>query len=212
VLCCSFWWEGFALVQRTVLTGWLLLVETRLKFIRLLIALLVSIFFLVALLTAQPYRRRLDYGLAAGVQLLFVCMFIGGLLVQLHEDISTDAAGSLALAYRSLGFYSSDHVVILMICVTFVMVSLLAITLGVESWANVVQERLRRKWSVATIDPPHAKGWRARNIYGCFLSHYKIEAASEARYMHDMLRKMLFQPVFLGESEHKFDPRARTFP
>eukprot|EP00966_Prymnesium_polylepis_P077615 1798238-Prymnesium_polylepis.1 len=60
------------------------------------------------------------------------------------------------------------------------MVSLLAITLGVESWAKVVQERLRRKWSVATIDPPHAKGWRARNIYGCFLSHYKIEAASEA--------------------------------
>ena len=35
------------------------------------------------------------------------------------------------------------------------------------------------------------------------LSHYKMEAASEARYMHDVLRKMLKAPVFL-------DVRSRT--
>eukprot|EP00966_Prymnesium_polylepis_P105782 2449783-Prymnesium_polylepis.1 len=49
------------------------------------------------------------------------------------------------------------------------------------------------------MDPPHVR-WKPSAVYACFLSHYKLEAASDARYMHDMLRKMLKSPVFLDSS------------
>ncbi|KAL1526947.1 hypothetical protein AB1Y20_015637 [Prymnesium parvum] len=49
------------------------------------------------------------------------------------------------------------------------------------------------------MDPPYIK-WKQKHIYACFLSHYKMESASDARYMHDMLRKMLRTPVFLDSS------------
>ena len=54
-----YWWEVVSLLQRTTLTGWLLLVEMDLQFIRLLMALNVSIFFLVAVLVyAMRDRTR----------------------------------------------------------------------------------------------------------------------------------------------------------
>lgn len=195
------------LIQRTILTGWLTLVER--QFLRLLIALLVSIFFMVALLSMQCYRRKLDFGMAAGVQLLFVCIFVGGLLCHLY-DISADAFGSSAAAYEFLGLHTTDEVVIFMICVALLMLILLAFTLGLEIYASLLQERLRNKWSVVTMDPPHVKSWKPRDVYGCFLSHYKVEAASEARYMHDVLRKMLHQPVFLGELQEMRSPHPRN--
>jgi len=52
---------------------------------------------------------------------------------------------------------------------------------------------------VVTMDPPSIR-WKPRGVYACFLSHYKMEAASDARYMHDLLRNMLQAPVFLDSS------------
>ena len=36
--------------------------------------------------------------------------------------------------------------------------------------------------------------------FACFLSHNKMEAASDARYMHDVMRKMLRAPVFMDSA------------
>eukprot|EP00966_Prymnesium_polylepis_P105879 2451645-Prymnesium_polylepis.2 len=66
-----YWWEVFALLQRTVLTGWLLLIHNDLRFLRLVAALLVSVAFLVAVLAcnvcctgfktlAGPIRHQLN--------------------------------------------------------------------------------------------------------------------------------------------------------
>eukprot|EP00966_Prymnesium_polylepis_P264387 6107983-Prymnesium_polylepis.1 len=186
--------------------------------------------------------------MAAGCQLLFVCTFIGGIIVRLYEDIATDSSGSEALAYRFLGLRTAEDAVVIMICVAFAMLFLLGLTLFGESYMSLVQKRLEDKFSVCTMDPPQMlRGWRTRGIYACFLSHYKMgkpaasragssahpmhawystrrkqllshtqfgaaavytaEAASDARYMHDMLRKMLKAPVFLGTRV-----RARSVP
>ena len=48
---------------------------------------------------------------------------------------------------------------------------------------------------------PSQVRWKPHEIYACFLSHYKMEAASDARYIHDMLRKMLQSPVFLDVTD-----------
>ena len=39
--------------------------------------------------------------------------------------------------------------------------------------------------------------WPLGKRYACFLSHYKAEAGSDARYIHDILQRVLGVPVFL---------------
>ena len=50
-------------------------------------------------------------------------------------------------------------------------------------------------------------GWPIKKKYSAFLSHYKIEAASDARYMKEVLERILKQPVFLDSDDLK-DLRA----
>jgi hypothetical protein len=181
----SYWWEVFALIQRTVLTGWLRLVHKELKFMRLLMALLFTSGFVVTLLVCRPYRRKFDQTMAAGCQVVFVCIFLGGMIVLLFEDVDARANVPPGLATELLGLRSSEEAVAMMIYVAFGMLILLGLTVVADSYAHVQQERLRSKWAVCTLDPPQVKRWIPRGIYACFLSHYKMEAASEARYMHE---------------------------
>ena len=37
----------------------------------------------------------------------------------------------------------------------------------------------------------------SRSLYSCFLSHYKAQAGMEARYLNDMLQKLLRRECFL---------------
>ncbi|KAL1499218.1 hypothetical protein AB1Y20_013725 [Prymnesium parvum] len=123
-----YWWEVVSLMQRTTLTGWLLLVDFNLQFIRILCALIVTIAFSVALLVCQPYKRQLDFAMASGAQLLLVCIFIGGIIMRLYEDIANDSAGSKELAFRFLGIHSSEEIAIIMILVALLMLVLLGLT------------------------------------------------------------------------------------
>ena len=52
-----FYWELFELSRRNVLVGWVLLVPTEYTFLRLVIALLLSIASLALLLSVNPYGR-----------------------------------------------------------------------------------------------------------------------------------------------------------
>ena len=161
-------------MQRTLLTGWLLLIDGDLLLIRLLAALIISNAGLIAVLVCNPYRRKSDYCMAAGIQLLLVCIFIFGIVVHMFEGIVHDAAGSEELAFRITGLRTSDDVAAIMICVAFAMLGFFAATFTADTYMHVVQRRLRMKWSMLTTDPPHVKRWRPRAIYACFLSHYKM--------------------------------------
>ena len=151
------------------MTGWLLLIDTSLPFLRLLAALVVAQAFLVALLSCRPYRRVLDNTMAAGTQVLFVCIFLGGMLCRLHTDIATDTDGSPELAHRYLGLRSSDEVVIMMICVCFAMIGLLILTVAAAEYFNRVQRQREARWQVVTTDPPTVQ-WRTTGAFACFLS------------------------------------------
>mmetsp|Transcript_21131 Transcript_21131/g.45962 ORF Transcript_21131/g.45962 Transcript_21131/m.45962 type:complete len:749 (+) Transcript_21131:79-2325(+) len=56
--------------------------------------------------------------------------------------------------------------------------------------------------SAPTLNPPTTK-WVTKNKDGvaCFLSHYKLEAGSDARYLHDLLQRMLTANVFLDSND-----------
>eukprot|EP00966_Prymnesium_polylepis_P112616 2605152-Prymnesium_polylepis.2 len=124
--------------------------------------------------------------MAASCQLLFISMFIGGLIVRLYQDIASDSLGSPALAHRFIGLSSVDEAVVMMIIVAFAMVGLLFASLGADAYWHAVEEHRQRRWSTCTMEPPFlVKPWPLKGIYACFLSHYKMESASEARYMHE---------------------------
>lgn len=157
-------------MQRNTLNGWLLLIDSELHFIRLLTALVVSITFLIALLACNPYRKSFDHFMAAGCQLLFVCTFLAGMVVRLYEDIAVD---SQSQAYHYLGLRSSEEVVTMMILAAFGMIFVLAFTIAVETRSRLSRRRREAKFSVCTMDPVHCV-WKTRQIYGCFLSHFKM--------------------------------------
>eukprot|EP00966_Prymnesium_polylepis_P263808 6094744-Prymnesium_polylepis.1 len=86
------------------------------------------------------------------------------------------------------------------------MLVLLALTVVANSYVHVQQKRLRSKWAVCTLDPPQVKRRPHRGIYACVLSYYKMEAASEARYMHERRQMQAFEPPNL---ERFSSPRAK---
>jgi hypothetical protein len=90
----------------------------------------------------------------------------------------------------------------MMIVICFALFALLCATVVAEEYFQRVQRRLEAHWHVATTDPPTVN-WGVRSVYACFLSHYKTEAASDARYLHDALPQMLHAPVFLDSSSLK---------
>jgi hypothetical protein len=202
ILCvrpsASYWWKSFALVQRIVLICWPRLMDSELKFMRLMIAILVTRGFLVALRVSQPYRRKLDQTMAAGLQIVFVCIVLCGVVVLLYEAIEAHAGAPPGLASELLGIRSSEEAVVMMMCV--------ALTFAATSYVHVQQKRLRSKWAVCTLDPPQVKRWPHRGIYACVLSYYKMEAASEASYMHERRQMQAFEPPNL---ERFSSPRAK---
>ena len=52
----------------------------------------------------------------------------------------------------------------------------------------------------STLHPPKCN-WQPTRKYCCFLSHYKNEAGSDARYLRDLLQRMANAPVFLDSSD-----------
>ena len=104
------------------------------------------------------------------------------------------------------GTLDSDGVavsVLMMISVVGVLIVaalLFVFEVAAKTAKELAEKRLRDHWAGATVDPPTTK-WPASKSYSCFLSHYKMEAASDARLLHDMLSKMLQYPVFLDSAK-----------
>ena len=93
-----------------------------------------------------------------------------------------------------------------MIAVMVALLVLLKLALLLEGWLAFRRAADSAKWSVCTMQPPVFE-WRPQRTYACFISHFKREAASDARYLHDALRKMLKAPVYL-DSSSLFDLRT----
>eukprot|EP00966_Prymnesium_polylepis_P327682 7383533-Prymnesium_polylepis.3 len=79
-------------------------------------------------LALPSHMRKFDQTMAAGCQIVFVCAFLGGMVVLQFEELDTHAATPPGFASEMLGIRSSEEAVVMMICVAFVMLVLLALT------------------------------------------------------------------------------------
>ena len=77
---------------------------------------------------------------------------------------------------------------------------LVGVLIGLQAYLSYLKDKQERKWAVPTLDPPYFQWRPKRGLYTCFLSHYKMEVGSDARYLSDLLRKMLRCPAFLDSS------------
>ena len=94
-----FWFEMVELVQKLVLTNFLLFVnfeeDGSNKLLRLFIGLLIAISGLTVQLSAQPFRRRTDDVIASVVRLMLVLFFILGIMVKLCDIDDPNAVHGL---------------------------------------------------------------------------------------------------------------------
>ena len=95
-------WEMINLCHRTVLTGWVLLIDDERAFLRLVLALFTSLLVCFFLLALRPYRKTSDLMLAASQQLLLVFLFLGAMTLRtravLAEQVSLDLTLTLTLS------------------------------------------------------------------------------------------------------------------
>ncbi|MAX26047.1 MAG: hypothetical protein CMJ19_16240 [Phycisphaeraceae bacterium] len=167
------------------------------------LAVMVSVLFLVLHLQSRPYKAELDNVVATATHLTLAMFFIWCTLLQ------TGVLGDPE-DYNSLSGSGSVISIVMLLSAIGVIVIAVVLFLAetiVRRAAASYEAAKRAKWAGFTTDPPTTQ-WPAAKGYACFLSHYKQEAASDARFMHDMLAKMLRYPVFLGAPPHACAPRA----
>ena len=94
-----FWFEMVELVQKLVLTNFLLFVNFdnsgSNKLLRLFIGLLVALFGLTVQLAAQPFRKRTDDAIASVVRLMLVLFFVLGIMVKLCDTEGANTVHNL---------------------------------------------------------------------------------------------------------------------
>jgi hypothetical protein len=192
-----FYFDILELAKKLLLIGFASLIEPG-TLLQIMIAVIVSLLFLVLHLQATPFRRYMDNMLATMINLSLVVFCFWCPLLQTgalgnKEDVE---AGRLS----SMGEAVSLLMVLAILGVIFLAVILFVGEVGAKAALDTAEKRSREKWAGCTTDPPTTK-WSADKSYACFISHYKMEAASDARLLHDMLAKMLQYPIFLDSSK-----------
>lgn len=193
------------LLRRTILTGWVLLVETEHAFLRLLIGLLISLASLAALLAARPYTRPEDSLLAGGVHLALVLLFELASLCKLYESVIKDT--SAAAAASILGVPSAEVLVLPMLVVAWSMLLLLLFV----SWHFLSQNasdrvlKLRSNRQMPTIRLPEGCRWAL-----CLSHDTRSPAAREAvATVRDELQRLLPGiPLCATDDDEQLEPSS----
>merc|ERR1711988_1745849 len=96
--------------------GFVLLVPAEQALARIMIGLLVSIIYLIALLAARPYVHPVDDYLACGGATSLVFIFLGAMLIRNHEQISEEYGEAAAVKIMAFGDTDSLTAVVIALC------------------------------------------------------------------------------------------------
>jgi hypothetical protein len=174
-----FWFEMVELVQKLVLTNFLLFVNFEEggsnKLLRLFIGLLIALFGLTVQLIAQPFRNRSDDAIASVVRLMLVLFFILGIMVKLCDIEDPNAIHSLLDAqieasqfcFTLVGVNTTEAVAWLILCAGLLVV---LVPLGMLVQTLVFSHSIPILRDARTMEPPVLL-LRAGERYHLFLSH-----------------------------------------
>jgi hypothetical protein len=177
--------------RRLVLVGLFVLFE-RGSIRQVFVGSMFSIVYLLMQVQAEPYDLLADDYLANGCSFLLVVLFVCCIVFKVGTLTELDRVQAVLSNEQNDDFASST---------TTLLVVLVCCVLGAVAMSVVIllaqlakeQERLRSERRLPTTTWTLAR----ENNYVCFLSHYKVEAGADARYLKDALESMLDVPVYL---------------
>jgi len=182
-----FWWEPVFLIERLAVGGFLLLVPDTRKYARLLGAMLITVAYLIALLSMRPYRGQdLNMLSALGVQFPLMCIFLGALNLQLYMRIEDNLPDD-SLAEELMSFESRDQIVGLVLSFIFVV---LALFLSVSLYQWVTRKPLMMLVLESTSLPPELT-LRSSCRWHLFLSHIWSSGQDQVAVIKIQLRMLL---------------------
>ena len=216
-----FWWELVELGRRLLLTNLVQFFNLggggSNKLLRLFVGLVIAVVALALQLIAQPFRSPMDDALSAVVQLALVIFFVAGIVIKLCDVESANAVHSLLDAQlepsqvcSELVGIESGYTASIFIILTGIMVMLVPLCLLLYAAAQAA--RAARRNAVAEGAAAAARGrmsspptcnWQLKegNSYLTFLSHYKVEAGSDARYLSDLIQRMTGCHAYLDSTD-----------
>eukprot|EP00327_Prymnesium_parvum_P051204 CAMPEP_0205902822 /NCGR_PEP_ID=MMETSP1083-20121108/28418_1 /ASSEMBLY_ACC=CAM_ASM_000430 /TAXON_ID=97485 /ORGANISM="Prymnesium parvum, Strain Texoma1" /LENGTH=756 /DNA_ID=CAMNT_0053268439 /DNA_START=141 /DNA_END=2413 /DNA_ORIENTATION=- len=167
--------------------GFLLLVPDTRKYARLLGAMLITVAYLIALLSMRPYRGQdLNMLSALGVQFPLMCIFLGALNLQLYMRIEDNLPDD-SLAEELMSFESRDQIVGLVLSFIFVV---LALFLSVSLYQWVTRKPLMMLVLESTSLPPELT-LRSSCRWHLFLSHIWSSGQDQVAVIKIQLRMLL---------------------
>ncbi|EOD36875.1 hypothetical protein EMIHUDRAFT_201153 [Emiliania huxleyi CCMP1516] len=168
-----YWWEWLELVRRLLLTGFVLAIPESAAFLRLAVALVVSVLFLISQMLLVPYKAEVIQFLSCAAQLVIIVLLIGSTFMYLHEQFSVAIAsaavetGDTDPVVSVLVFESLENIAVL----CFAAMAVLALGLSALTVRSMVlrgkDELLRLKATKARPQVSIARGLK----YHLFLSH-----------------------------------------
>ena len=185
-----FWWEIVEVLRRFVLIGIFVNFPAKSGTIeQITFGVLFSLLYALLQLYARPYMVQSDDFLAAGLSTGLAVFFITASLYKFGELTDISEINSLLSDTQKNTFVPPY---LLLTFVIFISISTGFIMLGFITAIQVETERKKRLLEAAKQRFPTTK-WHLADgqKFACFLSHYKIEAGAEARYLHETLNAIM---------------------
>ena len=164
-----FWWDLISLLQRLVLTGWVVFfIPIESDVWRIFIGLLTTIGYLSLIQFVQPYKRADINTLAIATQFSLVCVFLGGAFIKLlsgdgAESVTCDGTDDASCASSSTVF----TIVVIMVVFNFSVLTMYVSLTVYQLSTSYVLPSIRL---VATGQVPELKLEEGQR-YHLFLSH-----------------------------------------
>ena len=132
-----FYWEVLDLSRRIVLTGALLIVRDSIVTLRLVVALLASLVWLILGFSTYPFKRPELDAVSLVSAFMLTCIYLGALLVKLSHDLRDNFAVFVGArltvedinetVVATLSFRSSDTILAIMTTFAFSVVALVSV-------------------------------------------------------------------------------------
>jgi hypothetical protein len=174
-----FWFEMVELVQKLVLTNFLIFVNFEEsgsnKLLRLFLGLLISLVGLTFQLIAQPFRKRTDNAIASVVRLMLVLFFVLGIMVKLCDTEGPNTVHNLLDAkieaskfcFELVGVATTEAVAWLILCAGLLVV---LVPLGMFVQKLAFSQAIPILRDARTMEPPVLLLGPGKH-YHLFLSH-----------------------------------------
>ena len=201
-------WEIVEAFRKMFLTAFVLSMPSDLVHMRIVVAIIMCVLYIISLLSARPHKRLVDTYLAVGINISLICIFLAAMISKLVADLRTlglpDVAGQV-FGFRS-AFAPTLIILIANMLVLLATACLMLVQLREEQILALDKarmkraHRLRRRKDNAEVPPPAIpKGW-----FHLFLSHTWAQGEEEMRVVKLRLGELMPEiRVFLDKDDLK---------